>query len=85
MDLRPNLVSFWGRTNRIEEKRRGEEEEEEEKEKKKRREGDKKKKRKRKRRRREEKKKGKEKRYGTMTISMDTFFRLWVVRNLTLE
>ena len=29
MDLRPNLVSFWGRTNRREEKRRGEEEEEE--------------------------------------------------------
>ena len=28
MDLRPNLVSFWGRTTRREEKRRREEEEE---------------------------------------------------------
>ena len=28
MDLRLNLVSFWGRTNRREKKRRGEEEEE---------------------------------------------------------
>ena len=34
------------------------------------------KKRKRKRRRREEKKKGRAKRYGTMTISMDTWFGL---------
>ena len=45
------------RTNRREEKRR---------------EGEKKKKKKRKRRRREEKKKGRAKRYGTMTMSMDS-------------
>ena len=36
LDLRPNLVSIWRRTNCKEEKRRGEEEEKEEEEKKKR-------------------------------------------------